>query len=84
MSTKFKPKKKESEPVVDDWEASDEEDALDRRRDLGSVRANKVVSATPAIAQRDAWEEEVGDQDQRTSTGSNVEVQHSRELWQEA
>jgi hypothetical protein len=73
MSAKFKPKKKEAEPIVDDWEAAD---SVEDEESISS----KLTSSSTNIgrAHQDAWEEEKG------GSSSLPPKVDGRTLWQEA
>lgn len=88
MSAKYKPKKKEAEPVVDDWEASDLSDGVED----GEERSNKAKTSTIAAIKveekkkpQDAWDEEDNDYSRRIAASSSSTAQvNGRTLWEEA
>lgn len=88
MSAKYKPKRKEAEPIVDDWEASDMSDAANDYE--GS--SNKATTSTLAAASnnveekrqhQEAWGEEENNY-LRAAASSSAANLNGRSLWEEA
>lgn len=83
MSAKFKPKKKEAEAIVDDWEAAEEDEEMEEEIEEQAMQANKATlsSFSPAAKPRQAaWEEE---EDTRAESAPPAKVD-GRTIWQEA
>lgn len=79
MSAKFKPKKKETEPIVDDWEAAEsEEDEVDLAESSSNV-GQKAASSVINNITEDAWGDDEGNQAIPVQS-----TQNGLALWQEA
>jgi len=90
MSSKFKPtKKKDLEGVVDDWEASDqEEDSKEEiqqsAQSYGGKEGSRATSMASKGPHQDAWGDEMTVYDRGTIGAASSVRQDGRTLWQEA
>lgn len=82
MSAKFKPKKREAEAVVEDWEASDDdgEQIVVPVMDAESTSASAAKAGSRATVQA-AWEDDEREAGQQHTRPAPIE---GKRLWEEA